>query len=131
MLSREPETEVEYFDEKAVAYEDYEIYYEKYGYYPPTVATPESYQDVVIEFTDPAEIEEIKTYLVYRQYGSEFGPFPELTSFLNVDVYFEMGTGNAYEEGLIGWSERFRFLDGSIPQFVIDRILEEMGAGNQ
>jgi len=118
-----------YYDETAIAYEDYEVYYEKFGYYPPTEAIPEMYQEVLVEFTDPAELAEIKKYLVYRQYGSEFGPFPETTGNLNVEVSFEMGTGLAYEEGLIGWTERFRFREGRIPQFVIDRILEEMGAG--
>jgi len=117
-----------YYDEKAVAYEDYEIYYEKYGYYPPTVATPESYQDIVVEFTNPAEIAEIKENLIYRSYGSEFGPFPEITGYLMVDVYFEVGNGAAYEEGLIGWSEAFRFETGMIPQFVLERMLEEMEA---
>ena len=122
-----PEEDI-YYDEKAVAYEDYEIYYEKYGWYPQTVAAPESYQDVYVEFTDPAEIEEIKKHLVYRNYGSEFGPFPEITSFLSAEVYFELGAETVEENGLIGWTERFRFREGSIPQFVIDRLLEEMGA---
>ena len=117
-----------YYDEKSVAYEDYEIYYEKYGYYPSTVVAPESYQDVVVEFTDPAEIEEIKKYLVYRNYGSEFGPFPETSGYLNAEVYFELGAETVEENGLIGWTERFRFREGSVPQFVIDRLLEEMGA---
>jgi len=126
----EEETE-KYYKEMSVAYEDYEIYYEKYGYYPPTVASPEYYQDIVVEFTDPAEIAEIKKHLIYRSYGNEFGPFPTYETFLNVEVYFEMQTGTYEEllagEGLIGWSERFRFREGEIPQFVIDRLFEQLG----
>ncbi len=112
--------------------EDYEIYYEKYDYYPPTAASPEYYQDIVVEFTDPAEIAEIKKHLVYRSYTSEFGPFPTYETFLNAEVYFEMQTGTMEEllagEGIIGWSERFRFLEDEIPQFVIDRLFDAMGA---
>ena len=122
------EESTDYEEELGVSYEEYEIYYEKYGYYPPTAASPENYQEVYVEFTDPAEIAAIRQYLVHRSYGSEFGPFPEITSFLDAEVHFEMGKGVAYEEGLIGWTERFRFLDGSVPQFVIDRVLEEMEA---
>jgi len=29
-------------------------------------------------------------------------------------------------EGFIGWSERFRFREGEIPQFVIDRLMNEL-----
>ena len=127
-----PEEDVRnYYDEKSVAYEDYEIYYEKYGYYPPTAVSPEYYQDIVVEFTDPAEIDEIKKHLIYRSYGNEFGPFPTYETFLNVEVNFEMQTGTYEEllagEGLIGWSERFRFREGEIPQFVIDRLFEQLG----
>ena len=32
-------------------------------------------------------LEEIKENLIYRSYGSEFGPFPEITGYLMVDVY--------------------------------------------
>ncbi len=121
-----------YYDEMAVGYEDYEIYYEKYGYYPQTVATPEYYQDIAVEFTDPAEIAEIKKHLVYRSYGSEFGPFPAYESFLNAEVYFEIGTLSYEEllagEELYGWTERFRFFEGEIPQLVIDRLFEQLGA---
>ena len=117
-----------YYEEADIAYEDYDIYYEKYGWYPQTIATPETYQDVSVTFSDPAEIAEIKRNLVYRSYTSEFGPFPESFGYLNPQVYFEMGTGVAYEEGLIGWTESFRFRTGSVPQFVIDRILEELSA---
>ena len=123
----------DYYEEADIAYEDYDIYYEKYGWYPQTIAYPESYQDVYVEFTDPAEIAEIKKCLVYRNYGSEFGPFPETFGYLNAEVYFEMGTLSHEEllagEELIGWTERFRFADGKVPQLVIDRILEEL-SGN-
>lgn len=115
-------------EDTAVYYEDVEIYYEKYGYYPPTVASPEDYQEILVEITDPAEIAEIQKALVFRNYNSEFGPFPETEGYYMADVYFEMGTGAAYEEGIIGWSERFRFKAGQVPQFVIDRILEKLEA---
>ena len=122
-----------YYDEynqMTITYEDHELYYEKYGIYPQTVAAPETYQDIVVEFTDPAEIAEMKKHLVYRQYGSEFGPFPVVTSFLNAEVYFENTPANPealYWDGLIGWSERYRFLEGEIPPFVIERLFEELG----
>jgi len=49
---------------------------------------------------------------------------------LNVENYFEMQTGTTEEllagEGIIGWSERFRFREGEIPQFVIDRLFEKL-----
>lgn len=121
-------TEDEVYQDEMVVYDDYEIYYEKYGYYPQTIATAESYQDVLVEFTNPEEIAEIKKHLVYRQYGSEFGPFPEITSYLMVDVHFEMGTGAAYEDGLIGWSEAYRFKVDEIPQFVLERMIAKMEA---
>ena len=124
----EEDSEV-YYDEKAIAYEDYELYYEKFGYYPSTLVASETYQEVQVEFTDPAEIDELKKHLVYRQYGSEFGPFPEITSFVQAAVYFEVGNSSAYEESLLGWTEQFRFRANSIPQFVIERVLEELGAG--
>ncbi len=119
-----------YYEEADIAYEDYDIYYEKYGWYPQTIATSETYQDVYVEFTDPAEIAEIKKSLVYRNYGSEFGPFPETSGYLNAEVYFELGAETVEDGGLIGWSERYRFLNGSVPQFVIDRLLGELGADN-
>ena len=128
-VPEEDETEI-YDMEMSVAYEDYELYYEKFGYYPQTAWAPEYYQDVVVEFTDPAEIAEIKKCLVYRQYGSEFGPFPETNTYLSTDVYFEMQTGTMEDllagEGLIGWTERFRFEEGNIPQIVIDRLLDKL-----
>ncbi len=106
---------------------DAEILYEKYGelVYPVPV---EAYQDISVTFTDPAEIAEIKKNLVSRDYVSEFGPFPESIGFLNTEVYFTVDTGVAYESGLIGWNERFRFKTDSVPQFVLDRILKELGA---
>lgn len=101
--------------------------YEKYGDLAMPV-TNEYYQEISVEFTDPAEIAEIQKGLVYSSYVSEFGPYPERVSFFITDVFFEMGTGVAYDNGIIGWSERFRFVEGGVPQFVIDRIFEELGA---
>ena len=56
------EEEIEkYYNEMSVAYEDYELYYEKYGYYPVTIEyAPETYQDIVVVFDNPAEIAEMK-----------------------------------------------------------------------
>lgn len=111
---------------------DYEVYYEKYGYYPTMQEVPEMYQDIVVEFTNPEEIAEIKKHLVYRSYTSEFGPFPTYETSLNTEVHFEMGTRTYNElladENIIGWSERYRFLEGKIPQFVIDRLFEALDA---
>ena len=108
--------------------EEVQKYYEKYGSYPQTVATKEAYQELQIEFTAPEEIAEIKKNLVYRQYGSEFGPFPELETFLNVIVYFQReidsNTVLPWDEQVVAWSENYRFLKDSIPQFVIERLLE-------
>ena len=124
-----PEEDTVYDD--SIAYEDYEMYYEKYGWYPQIQITPEYYQDIVVEFSDPAEVAEIKKHLVYRSYTNEFGPFPTYETFLNAVIYFEIQTGTTEDlladEGLIGWSEQFRFLEGEIPSFVIDRIFETMG----
>ena len=121
-----------YYDEMSIAYEDYELYYEKYGYYPPTIeVAPETYQDITVVFDNPAEIAEIKKHLVYRQYTSEFGPFPVAESFLTPEVYFENPPTNPealYWDGVIGWTERYRFIEGEIPQFVFDRLFEELGA---
>ena len=122
-----PEEEL-YYEEADIAYEDYDIYYEKYGWYPQTATMPEYYQEVSVTFSDSAEIAEIKKNLVYGSYTSEFGPFPESFGYLNPQVHFEMGTGVAYEEGLIGWTESFRFRADSVPQFVMERILEELSA---
>ena len=121
-----------YYDEMSVAYEDYELYYEKYGSYPVTIEyAPETYQDIVVVFDNPAEIAEMKKHLVYRQYTSEFGPFPAVESILNPEVYFENYPTNPealYWYGVIGWTERYRFIEGEIPQFVFDRLFEELGA---
>lgn len=140
MLGMAVSEEESYYDEKAayedaIVYESYDLFYEKYGYYPPTVAEPEYYKDVVVEFTDPAEINSIKKCLVNRSYTSEFGPFPEVSGMFNAEVYFEMhtGTGSLEEllagaEDVIGWSDSYRFREDRIPQFVIDRIFEALGA---
>ena len=121
-----------YYEEMGIAYEDYELYYEKYGSYPQTVATKEAYQDLQIEFTALEEIDEIKKNLVCRQYGSEFGPFPELENFLYVIVYFQReiddNTVFPWDEQVVAWSENYRFLEDSIPQFVMERLFEELGA---
>ncbi len=93
-----------------------------------TVEYKDNYHEIVLEFTDPAEIAAIKKSLVYRDYASEIGPFPETVQYLNPEVYFELGSGIAYENGIVGWSERFRFLEGQVPQVVYDRLYEELMA---
>lgn len=102
------------------------VVYDKYG--ETQVVTPEEYRDITVEFTNPAEIAEIQKGLLCSDYVAEFGPWPERNTFIIASVFFEVGTGAAYEEGLVSWSERFRFAENKVPQFVIDRILEELGA---
>ena len=67
--------------------------------------------------------------MLYRNYAAEFGPFPVCNIYFNADVTFHMSMG-ASENGLVGWNERYRFLEDKVPQFVIDRIMEEMELGN-
>ena len=112
-------------------YEEDYVIYEKYGEYEQHVypVTKESYQEISVTFTDPAEIEAIKKNMLYRSYAAEFGPFPVCNTYFNADVTFHMSMG-ASENGLVGWNERYRFLEDKVPQFVIDRIMEEMEAGN-
>ncbi len=111
--------------EDTAVYGEYEIYYEKTGAYP--AATEEYYREVAIEFTDAAEIAEIKKHLAYVDYFAEFGPYPEREGLFVAEVFMEATAGPAYVNGLLNWSERFRFMDGKVPQFVIDRVFEELG----
>ena len=107
-------------NEDSVAWE----YYEEKGY----LVVEEGYQEIAIEITDPTEIKEIQKALIHQNYASEFGPFPLRFRYLNAEVYFEVDTEEA-TDGLVGWTEAFRFKEDEVPQFVIDRILEELEAG--
>ena len=108
-------------------YENSYEFYEKYGDLAVPI-TAEAYHEIELVFTDPAEIEELKKSLVYSSYTSEFGPFPERIGYFSAEVYFEASAGPAYTEGLLGWTENYRFVEDNIPQFVIDRAFEEMNA---
>ena len=108
-------------------YENSYEFYEKYGDLVVPAAV-ETYHEVELVFTDPAEIEELKQSLVYSSYTSEFGPFPERVGYFTAEVYFEASAGSAYTEGLLGWTEQYRFTADNVPQFVIDRMFEEMSA---
>ncbi|MBP3610261.1 MAG: hypothetical protein J6J42_08000 [Lachnospiraceae bacterium] len=101
----------------------WELYEEK-GY----LVMEEDYQEITIEFTDSAEIEAIKKGLVHSNYVGEFGPFPLRFGYFNAEVYFEVDSAEAVN-GLIGWTDTFRFTKDGVPQFVIDRIFEELEAG--
>lgn len=80
-----------------------------------------------IEITEPAEIAELQKNLVCRAYVSEFGEFPEVAEYLYVEVEFA-GTGSADMDGLLSWTETFRFREDSVPEFLMERILR-MGNG--
>lgn len=125
-----------YYDweiEKGASYSDFytevyeeetAAYYEKYnGPIPQTEAY--EYKEIVIEITDPAEIAECLDVLVYSNYKNEFGPFPKCESNIRADLWFQVDEGIG-EEGLVGWSEMFRFRKNQIPQFVLDRIEAEL-----
>lgn len=76
-----------------------------------------------IEVTDPAEIAELQKKLVYRPYVSEFGEFPEVEEYLHVTVEF-IGTGSADMDGLLSWTDSFQFRKDSVPEFLIEQVLE-------
>ena len=115
----------EYSDLYEEVYKRGEVaYYEMHdGPIPQTEAY--DYKEVVIEITDPAEIAECLKGLIYNSYKNEFGPFPKCESYLMADVWFQVEEGIG-EEGLVGWSEMFRFKKDEVPQFVLDRIEEEL-----
>lgn len=76
-----------------------------------------------IEVTDLAEIAELQKNLVYKPYVSEFGEFPEVEEYLYVTVEF-VGTGSTDMDGLLSWTDSFRFRKGSVPEFLIEQVLE-------
>ena len=97
-------------------------------YYEEKVVELEDYQEVTLEITDPAEIAEIQKGLIHSRYVAEFGPFPLRFSYFNAEVYFKVDNAEA-ANGLIGWTDTFRFAEDGVPQFVIDRIFEKLEAG--
>lgn len=139
MLGQEVSMEWQEIKEGAAAIgadaEEVDMYYEKLGYYPYYEETvePETwyYEGVSVTFTDPTELETLKQILIYNPYKSEFGPFPVVTNRLNADVYFEVGKGSVAESDVIGWTNSYRFLEDSIPEFVLERILDKMLYGEQ
>lgn len=76
-----------------------------------------------IEITDPAEIAELQKNLVCRKYVSEFGEFPEVAEYLYVEVEFG-ANGSSELDGMFTWTNTFRFRKDSVPEFLIERILE-------
>ncbi len=113
-----------YYEERIhAAVED--VYYTEDYYYTQTAAEPWKYENIFVEFTDPAEIEEIKKNLIESSYTSEFGPFPTGVGYMDVNVYFEVGNGEALNDGTIGWNVRYCFAEGSVPTFVMERLFKE------
>lgn len=95
-------------------------YYEKYP-----VMIEQYYKEIELEITDKAEIAECVKGLAYSNYFSEFGPFPTTVSNLNVEA--EFNAENEYEDNnIIAWTSAFRFKEGSVPEFVIERLIEEL-----
>lgn len=127
-LGMEVSDDYENYEENEVYYEEMSYAYDKYGDLIIPV-TEETYQDICITFTDPAEIAEIKQSLVFSNYTAEFGPYPERIGYFTADVSFAMHTGATWEDGVQYWAERYRFTGDSIPQVVVDRVLEELEAG--
>ena len=105
--------------------EDAEKYEEHVDFYYPE--TMDYYQMVTVEFTDPKEIAEIGRALVFNGYASSFGPYPSTDGYFTAEVSMKTDTGVTYGDEPLEWSERYHFTEGGVPQFVIDRILKELG----
>ncbi len=107
------------------SYDDVEVY-DTYYYgekYP--VMTEQYYKEIELEITDPKEIAECVKGLAYSNYFSEFGSFPRRVNNLNVEVSFY--TENGYEDSnVIAWTSGFRFKEGSVPEFVMERLIEKL-----
>ncbi len=107
-------------------YGDVEVY-DTYDYEKYPVITEQSYKykEIELEITDPKEIAECVKGLGYSNYFYEFGPFPRRVSNLNVEVSFY--AENEYEDNnVIAWTSGFRFKEGSIPEFVMERLIEQL-----
>ena len=93
--------------------------------YPVVTEQYYNYKEIELEITDPKEIAECVKGLAYSNYFSEFGPFPRRVSYLNVEVSFH--AENGYEDSnVIAWTGGFRFKEGSVPEFVMERLVEEL-----
>ena len=112
-----------------IIYGDVEVYdtydYEYYEKYPMVTEQYYNYKEIELEITDPKEIAECVKGLGYSNYFYEFGPFPRRVSNLNVEVSFY--AENGYEDSnVIAWTSAFRFKEGSVPEFVMERLVEEL-----
>lgn len=112
-----------------VSYGDVEVYesydFEDYEYYEKYPLTEQYYKEIELEITDKAEIAECVKGLAHSSYFSEFGPFPTRVSNLNVEAEFNVENG--YEDSnVITWTSAFRFKEGSVPEFVMERLIEKL-----
>ena len=118
------------YEEYAVDFSDEIDYYigsSSYQYYDGKYPMPEvyPYKEIALEITDPKEIAQCVQGLAPSNYFSEFGPFPARASYLNVEAEFQVVNG--YEDSdIVGWTNNFRFKEGSVPEFVMERLVEEL-----
>lgn len=118
------------YEEYAVDFSDEMDYYigsSSYQYYDGKYPMPEvyPYKEIALEITDPKEIAQCVQGLAPSNYFSEFGPFPARASYLNVEAEFQVVNG--YEDSdIVGWTNNFRFKEGSVPEFVMERLVEEL-----
>ena len=97
--------------------EDVKIYPATEQYY--------NYKEIALEITDPKEIAQCVQGLAPSSYFSEFGPFPVKVSYLNVEAEFQVENG--YEDSnVVAWTSNLRFKEGSVPEFVMERLIEEL-----
>ena len=117
----------ECYDGDSSADIDYYIGSSSYQYYDGKYPTPEvySYKEIALEITDPKEIAQCVQGLAPSSYFSEFGPFPVKVSYLNVEAEFQVENG--YEDSnVVAWTSNLRFKEGSVPEFVMERLIEEL-----
>ena len=109
------------------SYGDVEVYdtYDYYEKYPVMTEQYYGYKEIVIEITDLEEIAQCVQGLAPSSYFSEFGPFPRRVSYLNVEAEFQVENG--YEgSDVVAWTSGFRFKDGNVPKFVMERLIEQL-----
>ena len=83
------------------------------------------YKEIALEITDPKEIEQCVQGLAPSNYFSEFGPFPSRASSFIVEAEFQ--TDNGYEDSnVVAWTSNFRFKEGMVPEFIMERLIEEL-----
>ncbi len=84
-----------------------------------------NYKEIALEITDPEEIAQCVQGLAPSNYFSEFGPFPRKVSYLMVEAEFQVDNG--YEDsGVVTWTSNLRFKEGTVPEFVMERLIEEL-----